>query len=307
MSPIQYKIVIPESLPIKEVWPSEPVDFTPWLSENLALLDLIGLGRLTLEDIEVKIPQADRYLDLLAMTPDGMRVAIENQYSRSDHDHFTRGLAYAVGLECSALVVIAESFGGEFIAVADYLNSVGQTSTAERKIRVFLVEVGAERIEDFAIPRLSLRIGPNGWLEEAADTAPKSFLNLESFLDLVPEFARSTFAETISYWQSIKGFSIRFSRQSVSLDLPRPSNQRKPLSHLLLWTDGSFTVQRGYLLDAGVGGSPEVVDAAIRNAFPKIIPTPKNYFLSAKLGEMPLSKQVEVFIKRLYPDLVQPG
>lgn len=234
MSPIQYKIVIPKSLPIREVWPSEPDDFTPWLAENLALLDFIGLGQLTLEDLEVKIPQADTYLDILAMTPDGRRVAIENQYSKADHDHFTRGLAYAVAFQCSALVVIAESFGGEFIAVADYLKTISQTSTDESRIGIFLVEVGAERVQGFVIPRLNLRIGPNGWLEEVAGTAPKSFLDLDSFLDHLPEFARSPFADTISYWKSINGASIRFSKQSVSLNLPRPSNQRKPLSHLLL-------------------------------------------------------------------------
>lgn len=45
---------------------------------------------------------------ILAETADGRRVAIENQYTTVDHDHLTRGLAYAVGHDARALVVIAE-------------------------------------------------------------------------------------------------------------------------------------------------------------------------------------------------------
>jgi len=37
--------------------------------------------------MEVKVPGVDRKLDILVETEGGTRVAIENQYSKSDHFH----------------------------------------------------------------------------------------------------------------------------------------------------------------------------------------------------------------------------
>jgi hypothetical protein len=93
----------------RTVWPSEATDFTPWLGENLGFLDELGLGQLELVQVEAQLPGLGRSLDILAETADGRRVAIENQYSAVDYDHLTRGLAYAVGHDARALVVIAET------------------------------------------------------------------------------------------------------------------------------------------------------------------------------------------------------
>ena len=50
---------------------------------------------------------------------------IENQCGRADHDHLTRGLAYAVAPpRARGLVVIAEQHRDEFRAVAEYLNDL---------------------------------------------------------------------------------------------------------------------------------------------------------------------------------------
>jgi hypothetical protein len=84
------------------------MDFTPWLADHLEFLDDLGMGRLDLLGVEVQLPGLGRSLDVLAQTADGHRVAIENQYNGVDHDHLTRGLAYAVGHEARALVVIAQ-------------------------------------------------------------------------------------------------------------------------------------------------------------------------------------------------------
>ena len=41
------RIVRPERVPVRAVWPFEPTHFTPWLGEHLQFLDDIGLGTLT--------------------------------------------------------------------------------------------------------------------------------------------------------------------------------------------------------------------------------------------------------------------
>ena len=100
---------LPEVVPsISQVWASERREFTPWLTEHLELLDVLGLGRLRFVEREKAVSGALKALDVLAATPNGQLVAIENQFATLDHDHLTRGLAYAVGLQASTLVLIAE-------------------------------------------------------------------------------------------------------------------------------------------------------------------------------------------------------
>lgn len=78
----QARIVRPERVPARGVWPSEAADFTPWLGGNLGFLDDLGLGQLSLLRVEAQLPGLGRSLDILAETADGRRVAIENQYCR---------------------------------------------------------------------------------------------------------------------------------------------------------------------------------------------------------------------------------
>ena len=56
----KYEIVFPLPLAVREVWPSEPANFTPWLSKHLEVLDILGLGELKCEGTEVPIPQTGR-------------------------------------------------------------------------------------------------------------------------------------------------------------------------------------------------------------------------------------------------------
>lgn len=148
---------------IREVWPGEAKDFTPWLADNLqSLARHLGIGELEVEKREVEIP-GGRRLDILAKDPDGGKWAIENQYGEADHDHLTRALAYAVGLECRAVVVVAESHRDEFVAVADEWNRYSEAYGISG-IRLFLAAIEAGRIGNSAPGyRFRLVAGPNEW------------------------------------------------------------------------------------------------------------------------------------------------
>jgi hypothetical protein len=163
-----------ERVNIREVWPGEARDFTPWMADNLDVLgDHLEFGDLELDAIEVPIP-GGRNLDLLATDADGRRWAIENQYGIGDHDHLTRGLAYAVALDCHALVVIAEGHRDEFIAVVAEWNRYSEAFGPEG-IRVFLAVIEAWTIGESA-PGFRFRLveGPNEWKAAARSSAATS-------------------------------------------------------------------------------------------------------------------------------------
>lgn len=163
-----------ERVSIREVWPGEARDFTPWLADNLDTLgEHLRIGDLELEATEVPIP-GGRNLDVLAIDAGNGKWAIENQYGVGDHDHLTRGLAYAVALECRALLVLAEDHRDEFIAVAAEWNRYSEAYGADG-IRVFLAVIEAWRIGDSA-PGYRFRLveGPNEWKAAAKSSAVKT-------------------------------------------------------------------------------------------------------------------------------------
>ena len=53
---------------------------------------------------------------------DGVAVIIENQFGRSDHDHFGKALTYLAAHQASVVVWIAESFTDEHRASLTWLN-----------------------------------------------------------------------------------------------------------------------------------------------------------------------------------------
>ncbi len=73
---------------VREQWPNEARDFTPWLAEedNIALLgDALGI-ELAVEDTEVFVGPYSA--DILARdTASGNYIVIENQLGKTNHDH----------------------------------------------------------------------------------------------------------------------------------------------------------------------------------------------------------------------------
>lgn len=131
---------------LTEAWKGEASDFTPLLAEQLDNLgEAIGIDLTAVGKSEVATT-GGRRIDIVAKGEDGSEFVIENQYGRADHDHLTRGLAYAVARHARGLVVVSEEHRDEFRAVAQYLNEMAELDR-ERGIAVWLVEARAVRIE----------------------------------------------------------------------------------------------------------------------------------------------------------------
>jgi hypothetical protein len=147
------------SVPLRECFPHEAQDFTPWLasSENLELLSNAVDMNLDLEGTEISV--GPYYADIVAT--DGYdRVVIENQLTRTNHDHLGKVLTYAAGLNAKTVIWIAEKFTEEHRRTVDYLNEVTTTD-----FQIFAIEVRLFRIgTSDPAPQFQIIARPNDYL-----------------------------------------------------------------------------------------------------------------------------------------------
>ncbi|MBP0465878.1 DUF4268 domain-containing protein [Roseomonas sp. PWR1] len=116
-----------EPVDVRDAWPNEASDFTPWLAseEGLKLL-----GEALDMDLEVEATEESVgpfSADILAKrtdTPDEHWVVIENQLAKTDHRHLGQLLTYAAGLKAATVIWIATEFTEEHRAAIDWLNEM---------------------------------------------------------------------------------------------------------------------------------------------------------------------------------------
>ena len=148
---------------LRDAWKGEASDFTPLLAAQVdSIWSAIGVDLAAIGSVKVAT-DGGRRIDIVAEGADGTTFVIENQYGALDHDHLTRGLAYAVAVHARGLVVIAERHRDEFRAVAGYLNELRDNDPA-RGVAVWLVEAKAVRIGDSAwAPLFEPVVAPNAF------------------------------------------------------------------------------------------------------------------------------------------------
>lgn len=106
---------------IRAMWPSESADFTPWLEENIHVLETaIGLK---LSDLRREFRIGADRADLKATTSDGRTVIIECQLDTTDNSHFGQIMGYGAGVDADILVWVAPSFRDKHREAIDWINS----------------------------------------------------------------------------------------------------------------------------------------------------------------------------------------
>ena len=147
---------------LREVWPHEAHDFTPWLAENIDVLnDAIDLS---LSIVERERAAGDFSIDLVAEDEAGNPVIIENQLERSNHDHLGKLITYLTAIDAKAAIWIVKEARQEHISAVSWLNESSSGS-------FYLLKLEAVRIEDSPpAPVLTLIVGSSEESQEFGET-----------------------------------------------------------------------------------------------------------------------------------------
>lgn len=154
-----------ERLDPRSVWCHEAHNFTPWLQDNIDVLeDAIGLE---LSAVEREQPAGAFSVDLIAEDGDGSKVVVENQLEKSDHDHLGKLLTYLVGIQATRAVWIVADPRPEHVAAISWLN---ESSSAD----FFLLKLEAIRVGNSDVaPLLTQIVGPS---EDTSVVVDKRFI-----------------------------------------------------------------------------------------------------------------------------------
>ena len=151
-----------QRVPLDEVWPHEAHDFTPWLEENIDVLN--NAVDLSLSIVEREHPAGDFSVDLVAEDESGNPVVIENQYKRSNHDHLGKLITYLTAIGAKAAIWIVEDPRPEHISAISWLNESSSAS-------FYLLKLEAVRIEESPpAPLLTLIVGSSEESQEVGET-----------------------------------------------------------------------------------------------------------------------------------------
>ena len=147
-----------ERVDLREAWPNEARDFTPWLAENIDELgEALGID-LELQQTEASVGSYS--LDVLATDLDeGRTVIIENQLEATNHAHLGQLLTYAAGHYASVIVWLTREFRDEHRRALDWLNERTRDDTQFFGVVVELLRIDQSR----PAPQFKVVATPNEW------------------------------------------------------------------------------------------------------------------------------------------------
>ena len=190
---------------LRKVWPDEARDFTPWLANNLDLLN--NELDLTLELVEKESNVGEFSCDILAKESGTNNYAvIENQIEKTNHDHLGKLLTYAAGKQAKYVIWIAKTVTEPHRAAVEWLNQ-----HTDDDVGFFLLEVELWKIGDSEIaPRFNIIERPNSWAKIV-----KSY-------EGISEIGK----KQLDYWQAFRDYA--FNREDMTKEFnptsPHPQN-----------------------------------------------------------------------------------
>jgi hypothetical protein len=144
-----------EYVPLREIWKHEAYDFTTWLFENCDVLnEQLGL---TISPIEKEKSVGPFNVDILAEDASGRHAIIENQLTKTDHDHLGKLLTYMSNLDAKVAIWISTDPRPEHVAAINFLNE-----NVPKDTQIYLLRLQAFRIgESDPAPLFTVEAGPS--------------------------------------------------------------------------------------------------------------------------------------------------
>lgn len=174
MTSIQFARLSDTSL--RDAWPNEAQDFTPWLYENMDFLSKALGIELEATDMEAAVDSFSA--DIIARDSlTGERILIENQLESSDHKHLGQILTYLAGIEAKSVIWIAREFQEAHRSAIRWLNEHTDDDFAFFAVRLRLVRIG----ESPYAPVFEVVEQPNNWeraLGQRTDAAESELGNI---------------------------------------------------------------------------------------------------------------------------------
>jgi hypothetical protein len=228
-----------EELDLQAVFPREDHAFTPWLSqpENLArLARTLGL------EIELKATEEGTGIfrtDILGTNlADGTTMVIENQFGRSDHDHFGKALTYLAAHDAKIVIWLAEAFADEHRAALTWLNDNTPEDVAFYGIAPKLMRIAGSP------PglRFDVIIAPNSFVKSKKREERK----IDEAVGGVRQAFWSAFDEALAGEGSLAGCRQRYGgRLGFKWILPPVSSEWQPEDEPVCWLSISNASSRG--------------------------------------------------------------
>lgn len=178
-----------EMVKIREVWPNEATNFTPWLAEEDNLQLLGDALKMSIELVEREYRVGRFSLDILARNEnDNTNIIIENQYGNTNHDHLGKLITYASGCDAKAVVWVTETVLDEHKSAIEWLNE-----NSNEDMSFFLVKVEAYRIGSSPpAPKFEVIVSPNDW----TNSIKRNISNAKSLSPLRQD--------QLEFWQGFK-------------------------------------------------------------------------------------------------------
>jgi hypothetical protein len=184
---------------IRDIWQDEARDFTPWLATSEGL-DMLGDAiDLSLELVAKEAAVGPFSADLLARVigTDDHLVVVENQFGKTDHDHFGKLMTYASGLTAKTVVWIAESFTDEHRRALDWINETSGERVGFFGLEVFIIRIGSS----LPAPQFKVVSSPNLWAQAVRESQEEAELT-ETKLD------QKRFWEELKEFMNSKGTTL---------------------------------------------------------------------------------------------------
>lgn len=221
-------------VPIRELWPNEAADLTPWLADNPGQLgEKLGMD-LELDGTEVAVGPFSA--DILFRASDrNALVVVENMMGSTDHDHLGKTITYASGLEAAYeekgleatyAVLLAERFRAEHRTALTWMN----THTTEA-VGFFGVEIEVWRIgNSLPAPRINVVVKPDDWARHVRTTTRELTERQRLYRDFWSEFLPPLDAAHPG-WLSDKAAARKGRSTAGWLVFPMANRQRYAVAH----------------------------------------------------------------------------